>query len=94
MSRCHHDFVEHENGIHACTCKGCDAIGIEREQTIGGGGDIEQDVMTIRELEPLTVAIHLAQMCEDIDYFRKKGYGDMPRALIEQREGVKANLDL
>lgn len=86
-----HDWVEHEGGIHACT--GCNEVGVEKERTIGGGGDIEQDVPCIKVLEPLAMAVHLAQMCEDISYFAAKRY-DMPQALYESREGVRSDLGL
>jgi len=86
-----HDWVEHEGGIHACT--GCNEVGVEKERTIGGGGDIEQDVPCIKILEPLAMAVHLAQMCEDISYFIALGF-DMPQALYESREGVRSDLGL
>mgnify|MGYP003635191744 FL=1 len=88
-----HDWVEHEGGIHACTVRGCNEVGIEKETTIGGGGDIEQDVPYIKVLEPLAMAVHLAQMCEDLDFFKDKHY-DMPQALYESREGVRSDLGL
>ena len=86
-----HDWAEHEGGIHACT--GCNEVGVEKERTIGGGGEIEQDVPHIKSLEPLAMAVHLAQICEDIDYFKSKHY-DMPQALYESREGVRSDLGL
>ena len=66
---------------------------VEHERTIGGGGEIEQDVPHIKSLEPLAMAVHLAQICEDIDYVKSKHY-DMPQALYESREGVRSDLGL
>ena len=82
-----HDWVEHEGGIHACT--GCDEVGIEHP----GDPFSAQDVPHIKSLEPLLMAVHLAQICEDIDYFKSKHY-DMPQALYESREGVRSDLGL
>jgi hypothetical protein len=47
----------------------------------------------IHILEPLAMAIHLAQMCEDLDYFKHK-HCDIPGTLHESREGVRSDLGL
>jgi len=88
-----HDWVEHEGGIHACT--GCNEVGVEKERTnrLQLLPRREQDVPCIKILEPLAMAVHLAQMCEDISYFVALGF-DMPQALYESREGVRSDLGL
>ena len=90
-----HYRVERNIGIHACTVTGCHDVGIKKEKTIGGGGDIEQDVPNIKILEPLTMALHLAQMCEDLDYYKRMRRDvDNISALYESREGVRSDLGL